>query len=97
MAPALQNAFISYVNLMPLGKSQPNRIECKSFIGTKRAQQSLTEYLYTVLTGRKKPWGSEGLHFPSKEDISFMDKERSFSLSSHPHLSLAILSLSFPH
>lgn len=97
MAPVLQNAFISYVNLMSLGKSQPNRTECKSFIGTKRVQQSLAEYLYIVLTGRQKLWGSEGLHFPSKEVTSFMDEERSFSLSSHPHLPLAILSLSFPH
>lgn len=48
MAPALQNAFISYVNLMSLGKSQPNRIACKSFIGTKRVQQSLAEHLYAV-------------------------------------------------
>lgn len=95
-ALALQSAFISYVNLMSLGKSQPDRIECKGFIAAKQVQWGLAEHLHIVWTGRNRPHGSEGLHFPNREVSSFMDRERNPFLSSHPFLPLPILSLSFP-
>lgn len=59
-------------------------------------QQGLAEHLHIVWTGGKRLQGSEDLHFLSREVSSFMDKERNVSLSSHPFLPLAILSLSFP-